>query len=136
MVNGKYWNEKIETMPPEELKRHQLKKLKEIAKHCYDNSSFYKKKFDKVGLKPENIRSLDDLKKIPFTVKSDLKDNYPYGMVAAKPNDIVEIHASSGTTGNPIVGVYTKNDIDVWQEIMARAIYTAGGRQQDIIHIA
>jgi phenylacetate-CoA ligase len=76
------------------------------------------------------------LKKIPFTVKDDLKENYPYGMVAAKPEEIVEIHASSGTTGSPIVGAYTKNDLDIWQEIMARSLYTTGGRPQDVIHIA
>jgi len=136
MVDGKYWNEKIETIPAEELKVYQLKKLREQVKNCYANSVFYKKKFDRVGLKPENISSLDDLQKIPFTVKNDLRDNYPFGMVAAKSDEIVEIHASSGTTGNPIIGAYTKNDIDVWQELMARSIYTAGGRQQDVIHIA
>ena len=136
MVEGKYWNEKIETMPAEELKVYQLKKLREQVKRCYENSVFYKKKFDRVGLKPENIRSLDDLEKIPFTVKNDLRDNYPFGMVAAKSDEIVEIHASSGTTGNPIIGAYTKNDMDVWQELMARSIYTAGGRRQDVIHIA
>ena len=76
------------------------------------------------------------LQKIPFTVKNDLRDNYPFGMVAAKSDEIVEIHASSGTTGNPIIGAYTKNDLDVWQELMARSIYTAGGRNQDVIHIA
>jgi phenylacetate-CoA ligase len=135
-MNGKYWNEKIETMPTEELKRHQLKKLKEQIKHCYENSIFYKKKFDSVGLKPEKIRSLDDLQKIPFTVKTDLRDNYPFGMVAAKSDEIVEIHASSGTTGNPIISAYTQNDMDIWQELMARSIYTTGGRQQDVIHIA
>jgi phenylacetate-CoA ligase len=135
-VNGKYWNEKIETMPAEEVKKHQLKKLKEQVKHCYQNSGFYKKRFDSAGLKPEDIRSLDDLKKIPFTVKTDLRDNYPFGMVAVKSDEICEIHASSGTTGNPIVGAYTKSDLDVWQELMARSIYTSGGRQQDVIHIA
>jgi phenylacetate-CoA ligase len=136
MVDGKYWNEKIETMPTEELKKYQLKKLKEQVKHCYENSIFYKKKFDSVGLKPEKIRSLDDLQKIPFTVKTDLRDNYPFGMVAAKSDEIVEIHASSGTTGNPIISAYTQNDMDIWQELMARSIYTTGGRQQDVIHIA
>ena len=89
-----------------------------------------------VGLKPEDIQTLDDLKKIPFTIKTDLKDNYPYGMVTTKPEEIVEIHASSGTTGNPIVGAYTKNDMDVWSELMARCIYTAGSRRQDIIHVS
>ncbi len=128
MVDATYWNKKIETMPAQELKQHQLKELKGLVKYCYENSSFYKKKLDGAGLKPDSIRSLDDLKKIPFTIKSDLKDNYPYGMVAAKPDEIVEIHASSGTTGNPIVGAYTQNDMAVWQELMARSIYTAGGQ--------
>ena len=136
MKDCPYWNEKVETMPSEELKKYQLKKLKEQVKHCYEDSPFYKKKFDKTGLKPENIRSLDDLQKIPFTLKNDLRDNYPYGMVAAKADEIVEIHASSGTTGNPIISAYTKNDLDVWQELMARSMYTTGGRSQDIIHIA
>jgi phenylacetate-CoA ligase len=136
VINGKYWNEKIETLPKNELKKHQLQKLKEQVHYCYANSVFYHKKFDSVNLKPQDIQSLDDLKKIPFTIKADLKENYPYGMVAAKPDEIVEIHASSGTTGNPIVGAYTKNDMDMWQELMARSIYTTGGRPQDVIHIA
>ena len=135
-MNGKYWNEKIETLPAEETRKYQLKLLKQQVKHCYDNSGFYHKKFDSVGLKPEDLHSLDDLAKIPFTAKSDLRDNYPYGMVAVKSDDICEIHASSGTTGNPIVGCYTKGDMDMWSELMARAIYTTGGRKQDVIHIA
>jgi len=136
MVDETYWNRKVETMPAQELKKLQLEELKALVKHCYENSVFYRKKFDGAGLKPESIRSLDDLTKIPFTAKNDLKDNYPFGMVAAKSDEIVEIHASSGTTGNPIIGVYTKDDLDVWQELMARSIYTAGGRRQDVIHIA
>jgi len=136
MSNSKYWNEKIETMPVEELRKHQLRKLKEQMKHCYDNSVFYRKKLDKAGLKPENIKTLEDIQKIPFTVKNDLRDNYPFGMLAVKPTEIVEIHASSGTTGNPIIGAYTKNDVDSWQELMARSIYTTGGRKEDVIHIA
>ena len=135
-MNSKYWNEKIETLPAEETKKHQLKKLQLQVKHCYLNSSFYRKKFDSIGLKPQDIQSLDDLKKIPFTVKADLRDNYPFGMVAVKSDEICEIHSSSGTTGNPIVGAYTRSDLDVWQELMARSIYTTGGRQQDVIHIA
>jgi len=136
LANGKYWNEKIETLPPEELRKHQLQKLKEQVKHCYESSAFYHKKFDSVGLKPEDIKSLEDLWKIPVTIKTDLRDNYPFGMVAAKSDEIVEIHASSGTTGNPIIGAYTKGDMDVWSELMARSIYTTGGRRQDVIHIA
>ena len=135
-MDGQYWNRKIETMPRQDIKKHQLMKLKEQVNYCYEKSNFYRKKFDAVGLKPSDIQSLSDLQKVPFTVKSDLKDNYPYGMVVTQPDEIVEVHASSGTTGNPIIGAYTQNDIAMWQELMARSIYTTGGRPQDVIHIA
>jgi phenylacetate-CoA ligase len=135
-MEGQFWNEKIETMPKEDLKRHQLNKLKEIAEYCYTNTRFYKKKFDQAGLTPGDIKTLDDIQKIPFTVKADLRDNYPLGLVAVNMDDIVEIHASSGTTGNPIVGTYTRTDMDNWQELMARSIYTTGVRAQDVVHIA
>ena len=135
-MDGKYWNQKIETMSRQQIKEHQLQKLKEQVKYCYENSSFYHKKFDSVGLKPQDIQTLEDLHKVPFTIKTDLRDNYPFGMVAVKPDEIVEIHASSGTTGNPIVGAYTRNDMDVWSELMGRSIFTTGGRPQDVIHIA
>jgi phenylacetate-CoA ligase len=136
MANSKYWNEKIETMPRAELEKLQLRKLREQLKHCYEDSAFYRKKFKDAGLKPEDIKTLEDIQKIPFTVKNDLRDNYPLGMLAVKPVDVVEIHASSGTTGNPIIGPYTQNDMDVWEELMARSIYTTGGRKEDVIHIA
>ena len=136
MANSKYWNEKIETMPRAELEKLQLRKLKEQLKHCYEDSAFYRKKFKEAVLKPEDIKTLEDIQKIPFTVKNDLRDNYPLGMLTVKPVDVVEIHASSGTTGNPIIGPYTQNDMDVWEELMARSIYTTGGRKEDVIHIA
>ena len=136
MANSKYWNEKIETMPLQELRKLQLRKLREQVKHCYDNSSFYQKKFKDAGLKPDDIKTFEDIQKIPFTVKNDLRDNYPLGMLAVKPVDVVEIHASSGTTGNPIIGAYTTNDMAAWEELMARSIYTTGGRKEDVIHIA
>jgi phenylacetate-CoA ligase len=135
-LDGKYWNQKIETQSKAEIKKLQLKLLQQQVKHCYNDSAFYKKKFDAVKLKPDDIKSLDDLKKIPFTVKSDLRDSYPFGMVAVPSTEIVEIHASSGTTGNPIIGAYTKGDLDMWSELMARSIYTTGGRKTDVIHIA
>jgi phenylacetate-CoA ligase len=135
-LDGKYWNQSIETQSRQEIKKLQLKKLQQQVKHCYSNSAFYKKKFDQVNLKPDDIKSLGDLAKIPFTIKSDLRDNYPYGMVAVPSEEIVEIHASSGTTGNPIVGAYTKSDMDMWSELMARSIYTTGARKTDVMHIA
>ena len=135
MVDGKYWNQDIETMTRIDIQKIQLQNLKAQVKYCYENSSFYHKKFNDVGLKPQDIQSLDDLGKIPFTVKNDLKENYPYGMIT-KPEEIVEIHSSSGITGNPIVGGYTKNDMDIWCELVSRLIYTTGGRRQDTIHVS
>ncbi|MCW4047859.1 MAG: phenylacetate--CoA ligase [Candidatus Bathyarchaeota archaeon] len=135
MEKGK-WNEKIETMTRDELRKHQLRLLRERVKYCYENSSFYHKKLKTAGITPEDIKTLEDIQKIPFTVKTDLRDNYPLGMLAVKPDEIVEVHASSGTTGNPIVGAYTANDMDVWQELMARSLYTTGVRRGDVVHIA
>lgn len=134
-ATSQYWS-KIETVPRERIKEEQLKKLKHQVQHCYNNSTYYKKKFDSVNLKPDDIKTLEDIRKIPFTVKSDLRDNYPFGMVTVKSEEIVEIHASSGTTGNPTIGAYTRNDMDVWQECMARSLHTAGTRSTDVIHIA
>jgi phenylacetate-CoA ligase len=136
MMNERYWNEKIETMPREELRKHQFQLLKEKVKFCYENTAFYRKKFNIAGISPEDIRTFEDVPKIPFTVKNDLRDNYPLGMLGVNLDEIVEIHASSGTTGNPIIGAYTKSDMDIWQELMARSLYTTGVRRQDVIHIA
>jgi phenylacetate-CoA ligase len=135
-MSDKYWNKTVETMPRKQIRELQLKKLKETVKHCYGNSPFYKRKLKTAGITPDSIKTLEDLQKIPFTVKTDLRDNYPLGMCAVDSADIVEIHASSGTTGNPIIGAYTKRDMDAWAECMARSIYTAGGRREDVIHIA
>lgn len=130
------WNRKIETMQRKELEKHQFRLLKETVKFCYENSRFYRQKFESAGIVPADIQKLDDIQKIPFTAKSDLRDNYPLGMLATNSSDVVEVHASSGTTGNPIVAAYTKNDMEVWQELMGRSLYTAGVRQKDVIHIA
>ena len=135
-MSDKYWNKTIETMPRKQLRDFQLRKLKAQVRHCYDNSPFYQRKFKAAGLTPDSIKTLEDLQKVPFTVKTDLRDNYPMGLVAVNSADIVEIHASSGTTGNPIIGAYTRSDMDAWQELMARSIYTAGGRKEDVIHIS
>ena len=129
-MSDKYWNKTIETMPRKQLRELQLKKLKAAVKHCYDNSAFYKRKLKAAGITPESIKTFEDLQKIPFTVKTDLRDNYPMGLVAVDSADIVEIHASSGTTGNPIIGAYTRSDMEAWQEVMARSIYTAGGKKR------
>lgn len=131
-----YWNKKIETIPRNELEKHQFKLLKNLVKYCYDNSKFYRNQFKKAGITPDDIKTLKDAQKIPFTSKFDLRDNYPFGMVAVPPVEIVELHASSGTTGNPVVGAYTQNDMDVWTELMARSLYATGVRKEDIMHNA
>lgn len=136
MSDNRYWNKTVETMPRKKLRELQLKKLKETVKHCYNNSAFYQRRFKEANITPDSIQTLDDLQKIPFTVKNDLRDNYPLGLVAVETGQIVEIHASSGTTGNPIIDAYTKSDIAAWQDCMARSIYTAGGRREDVIHIS
>ncbi len=131
-----YWNKKFETATTDELRKHQLQLLKEKVKFCYENTAFYRNRLKSAGISPSDIKTLEDAQKIPFTVKDDLRDNYPFGMLAVHLDNIVEIHASSGTTGNPIVGAYTTNDMDVWAELMARSLYATGVRRQDVIHNA
>jgi phenylacetate-CoA ligase len=131
-----YWNKKLETATRNELNKKQLQLLKEKVKFCYDNTTFYRNKFKNAGISPDDIKTLEDIQKIPFTVKDDLRTSYPFGMLAVNLVDIVEIHASSGTTGNPVVGAYTTNDMDVWQELMARSLYTTGVRREDVMHNA
>lgn len=135
-MSDKYWNEKLETMTKEKLRKHQFQLFKEKARFCYDNTAFYRKKFKSAGISPEDIKTFESIQKIPFTVKDDLRDNYPLGMLGVNPDEIVEIHASSGTTGNPTIGAYNRNDMDVWQELMARSLYTTGVRRNDVIQIA
>jgi len=135
-VSDIYWNKKFETATRDEIREHQLQLLKEKVKFCYENTAFYRNRFKSAGISPSDIKTLEDAQKIPFTVKDDLRDNYPFGMVAVHLDDIVEIHASSGTTGNPIVGAYTPNDMEVWAELMARSLYATGVRKQDVIHNA
>lgn len=130
------WNEKVETAPREEIRAIQLERLKNQVRFSYENVPFYKKKFDEIGLKPEDIKTLDDIRKIPFTVKSDLRDNYPYGLFGVPMKDIVRIHASSGTTGKPTVVGYTKEDLDMWSECIARLVTAAGGTSEDITQIS
>jgi phenylacetate-CoA ligase len=108
-TTDKYWNKEIETTPRPELKKHQFRLFKKKVKFCYENTAFYRNKLKNAGIFPDDIKSFKDIEKIPFTIKDDLRDNYPLGMVAVNQDDIVEIHASSGTTGNPVVGAYTRS---------------------------
>lgn len=128
--------ESIEKASIDELRALQLGRLKSTLQHAYKNSPHYRKSFDDHGVHPDDLQSLDDLKKFPFTTKSDLRENYPFGMFATPMEDIVRIHASSGTTGQPTVVGYTQADIDTWANIVARSIRAAGGRRRDMVHIS
>ena len=128
--------DRMETASIDELRHEQLQRLRWSVTHAYTNVPFYRKAFDDIGLKPMDIRSLEDLAKIPFTTKADLRDNYPFGMFATPMSDVVRIHASSGTTGKPTVVGYTQKDIDNWANIVARCIRAAGGHRGDKVHVA
>ena len=127
------WDEKIECMDLEEKKELQLKRLQKIVKKAYENVPFYKDKFDEVGIKAEDIETLEDIAKLPFTTKTNLRDAYPFGMFAVPEDEIIEIHTSSGTTGKPTVSGYTEKDLEIWSEICARAITMSLGTKGDRI---
>lgn len=126
----------IETASRDEITALQVERLKTTLNHVYSNVAHYKIKFDRAGVHPTDFKSLSDLAKFPFTTKQDLRDNYPYNMFAVPREEVVRIHASSGTTGKPTVVGYTQKDIDTWAELIARSIYASGGRKGDIVHIA
>lgn len=132
----KYFNEDIECAPREVLRWIQTRKLKEMVHNCYHNIPFYKEKLDQMGLEPGDIQSIDDISKLPFTYKTDLRDNYPFGLLAVPKSELFRIHASSGTTGKQTVVGYTKNDIEGWAKGAARAIVAAGGTKDDFIHVS
>lgn len=129
------WNTQVECMSRSSMKELQLEQLKISVKRAYDNVPMYKRKFDEIGLKPEHIQTLKDIEKIPFTTKADLRDNYPYGLFAVPLKKIVRLHASSGTTGKPIVVGYTQKDMDNWTENIARLVVAAGGREEDVAQV-
>ena len=128
--------EPIETASRDEIAGLQLERMKWSLRHAYDNSPFYRKRFDDHGVHPDDLTTLADLAKFPFTTKLDLRDNYPFGMFAVPREKIARIHASSGTTGKPTVVGYTKNDLDMWSDMGARSIRASGGRAGDIVHVA
>src|ERR1700694_4534529 len=128
--------EGIETASRDELQALQLQRLKWTLRHAYDNVAHYRGAFDAAGVRPDDLGTLDDLAKFPFTVKTDLRDHYPFGMFAVPRERVARIHASSGTTGRPTVVGYTAKDIDTWATVMARSIRAAGGRAGDIVHVA
>ncbi len=126
----------IETASRDELSALQLTRLQWSVKHAYDNVPHYRKKFDDAGVHPKDIRSLSDLATFPLTSKEDLRANYPFGMFAVPREDVVRVHASSGTTGKPTVVGYTRKDIDMWSDVMARSIYASGGRPGHKVHVS
>ncbi|HEV7412380.1 MAG TPA: phenylacetate--CoA ligase PaaK [Casimicrobiaceae bacterium] len=128
--------EPIETASRDELQALQLSRLQWSLAHAYDHVAHYRNAFDRAGMHPRDCRSLADLARFPFTVKTDLRDNYPFGMFAVPREEVVRIHASSGTTGKPTVVGYTRADIDTWATVMARSIRAAGGRAGDIVHVS
>jgi phenylacetate-CoA ligase len=130
------FNEEFETLPREALEALQLKRLQQVVQRVYHTVGFYRKNFDEAGVTPDDIRSLDDIRRLPFTVKQDLRDNYPFGLFSVPMSSIVRLHASSGTTGKPTVVGYTQRDIDIWSRLMARSLVAAGLTKNDIIHNA
>ncbi|HCX86516.1 MAG TPA: phenylacetate--CoA ligase, partial [Gammaproteobacteria bacterium] len=128
--------EAIETASRDELIALQLQRLRATLQHAYDHVALYRNKFDQVGVQPGDIKSLDDLGQLPVTTKQDLRDQYPFGMFAVPMEQVVRLHASSGTTGKPTVVGYSQSDVDLWAQVMARSIYAAGGRACDKVHVS
>jgi len=130
------WNDEFECMPEEKRKQFQLEKLRETVAWVNSKIPLYKKKFKEAGITPEDIASVEDVAKLPFTVKTDLRDEYPFGMCAVPLQEVVRVHASSGTTGKPVTGPYTAEDLEQWTECMARNFYAAGVRADDVVQNA
>lgn len=131
-----YWNQPIETMEAEHMSALQLQRLQELVERVYRQVPYYRSRLQEAGMLPGDIRTLDDIRKIPFTYKQDMRDNYPYGLFAVPSSEIVRIHASSGTTGKPTVVGYTKRDLGIWSEVMARSLAGGGVTKQSVIQVA
>ena len=131
-----YYQKEIETASREQIRKWQDERLVKQVKHVYDNVEYYRKKMDEKGVKPEDIKSVDDLHKLPFLTKDDLRDAYPYGLLAKPLSDCVRIQSTSGTTGRRVVAFYTQHDLDLWDECCARAIVAAGGTKDDVVHVS
>lgn len=131
-----YYQKEIECASPEKLRELQDERLVKQVKHVWDNVPYYRKKMEEKGVTPDDIKGVDDLHKLPFLSKADLRDAYPYGLLAAPLKDCVRIQSTSGTTGRRVVAFYTKNDIDLWEDCCARAIVAAGGTNEDVVQIA
>ena len=131
-----YYQKELETMPVEKIKELQSEKLIKQVKNVYENVEYYHTLMDEKGVKPEDIKSVDDLHKLPFLTKADLREAYPYGLMARPLSDCVRIHSTSGTTGKRVVAFYTQHDIDIWEDCCARAITAVGGTKDDVCQVA
>jgi len=134
-MNKNYYQPEIETMPEEKMRALQSERLVKQVKHVYENVPYYKKLMDEKGVTPDDIKGIDDLHKLPFLTKADLRDAYPYGLLAKPISDCVRIHSTSGTTGKRVVAFYTQHDIDLWEDCCARAITAAGGTKEDVCQV-
>ena len=131
-----YYQREIETMPYDELRQLQNDRLRKQVQHVWDNVPYYREKMEKKGVTPADIQSVDDLYKLPFLSKADLRDAYPHGLRGMPLNDCVRIHSTSGTTGKRVVAFYTQHDVDLWEDCCARAIVAAGGTEEDVVQVA
>lgn len=132
----KYWQEEIETLPADKIREMQSERLVKQVERVYNNVELYRNRMDAAGVKPSDIKSVDDITKLPFTCKQDLRDTYPYGMFAVSMDEVVRLQASSGTTGKQIVVGYTKNDLDMWGDICARQLVAAGADKSSKVHVS
>ena len=135
-MENRYFQKEIETMPVEQIKQMQSEKLVKQVKHVYENVPYYRDLMDKKGVTPDDINGIEDLHKLPFLTKADLRDAYPYGLLAKPLKDCVRIHSTSGTTGKRVVAFYTQHDVDLWEDCCARAIVAAGGTEDDVCQVA
>ena len=133
---GNYYQKEIETASREQILQSQNEKIKKQVRHVYENVPYYKNLMDKKGVSPEDIQGVDDIKKLPFLTKDDLREAYPYGLLGTDLKNCVRIHSTSGTTGKRVVAFYTQNDIDMWDECCARAIVAAGGTKDDVVQVS
>jgi len=131
-----YFNKEIETMPLKKMRELQLERLKWSISHAYENNAFYHKKFEAAGFHPDQFKSLDDMKRVPFLTKQDMRDNYPFGLFAMPMDKVVRVHSSSGTTGNATVVGYTRKDVDIFAEVVARCLVAYGASENDVIQVA
>ncbi|MCL5072116.1 MAG: phenylacetate--CoA ligase, partial [Actinobacteria bacterium] len=134
--NKNFWDAEISTASRDKISAIQLENLKKTLWHCYNNNSFYKKRIDEAGLNPDKLKDLRDIEKLPFTSKDELRENYPFGLFCTPLNEVIRVHASSGTTGNPTVVGYTREDLEIWADNLIRIMYDVGVRKEDIVQVS